>query len=151
MKIVKAFRFGTLAFQVLTLIVLGLTLHTVFSVLSNAMIGNTFKLDTQIDQSTGDRKLTLNARPTNGGFLGANMYLELGVLNEDGEYVTRNSTSAYLGSGEQRTLALNLVITKDEALKYNITEGSGFLEITFRIRTLADLVGFQNTMKVKAG
>lgn len=151
MKAVRAFRFGVLAFQILTLIVLGLTLQTVFSLLSNALAGNTFNLKMNVDQSTGDRRLVLNAKPSNGGFLGVSMYLELGVLNENGEYVTRNSTSAYIASGEQRSLTLDLLITKEEAMKYNLTEGSGLLEISINIRTFADLVGFQNTMKMKAG
>jgi len=150
LKVSRALGIGILIFQVLTLIILVLALHTIGSVLSSALSGDTIKLNININQSTGDKMLTLNAKPSNGGYLGANVYIDLSVLDDDGVIIARNSTSVYIGPGGKASLVLSLVVTKDDALRYNLTQGGGFVEITFRIRTLADFVGFQNTMKMKS-
>ena len=150
-KVVKALRFCIIGLVLLTIVLFVLGLYSLFSGLVGAVSGDTFGLKLNKNDPPGDWSLTLNANPRNNGVLGVRLSIHLGILNSSGEYIAANSTSVYIAPGGQSPFSLILTIPYEYVQQYNLTGEQGapvVFEMVFGIRTLADLVGFTQTMKI---
>ena len=103
------------------------------------------------DNPNGDWTLTLNANPRNNGVLVERVFLQLGILNLDGEYIARNSTSVYIEPGGQKPFILVLTIPSEVVQEYLSSgqEANVAFEMKFGISTLWDLVGLTQVMRIK--
>jgi hypothetical protein len=151
LKIVKALKVGIIALQLITVLVLAISLHTLFSGLSSAVSTDGLSLKVNADESTGDLLFLVRANPRNSGFLGLNLFFEAGLLNLDEECIAKNSTSINIDAGAQHPFTLTLRVQAEDVKDNHIDQNQGILEITFRISTLGDRVGFTNTLRVRGG
>lgn len=149
--VVKALKFCIIGLVLLTIILFVLGVHTLFTGLMGAISGNTFHLKLNKNDPPNDWSLTFDASPRNNGFLGISLFIRIGILNSTGQYIAVNSTSVYVAPGGQSPFSLVLTIPYEEVQKYNFTEEQGapvVFEMMFGIRTLGDLVGFTQTMRI---
>ena len=149
MKPARTLRYTIIGLIVLTILLFALSIYTLFTGLFSAIQGDAFpppNLD--IDEPTGDWRLTLDARPGNDGIIGVKLFIQLGVLSLDGEYLAKNSTSVYIDPRGQTQLSLTLLIPSEDIQNY-LDEEEGIFEMKFGISTLADLVGFMQTMRIR--
>jgi len=150
-KVIRILRFCVIGLVLLTVILFALGLYTLFSGLLGAVSSDTFGLDLDKDRPSGNWVLRLNANPRNNGILGERLSLGIGILDANGQYIVVNSTSVSIAPGEQRSFSLTLTIPYETVQKYNLdaTQGADVVfELLFGIRTLGDLVGFQQTMRI---
>ena len=147
----KAIRFSIIILQVATLIMALLCLHTLLTVLSTAISGETFNLEMNMDESTGDFLFNINGNLINKGYLDVKLSFELAILNADGERIETNSTSMNIKAGSTNPFSLNLRIPVEMVQDIYLDGNAGFLEVTFTVRMLGELVGFTNILKVGGG
>jgi hypothetical protein len=151
LKAVRAFGVLVAFVQLASVIALGASLFTIFSVASSAASGEAMTMEMTIDKATGVGVLTLEASPMNNGFLAANIAIDVGMVDEEGSYIARDSTSVSLGAGEQEPLSLSLTIPADVILEVIEEDVEGYFEVTLDIRTLYDMVSVTNTMRIRGG
>jgi len=150
-KVIRILRFCIIGLVLLTVILFALGLYTLFTGLVGAISSDTFGLDLDKDGPSGDWSLKLNANPRNNGILGERLALSIGILDANGHYIVVNSTSVSIAPGEQRAFSLTLTIPYETVQKYNLnaTQGADVVfELLFGIRTLGDLIGLQQTMRI---
>jgi len=148
MNKIKALRLGIIGFEVLTIALCLLSVYTLFNALSTAISGGTMNLNLTRDESTGEWRFILNGSPRNTGFLGITLFFEVAVLDLDGLDIARNSTSVFIPAGGTNEFSLSLTIPPDVVPGGNLEEAEGYFELRFAVRTLADLVGFTNTLRI---
>lgn len=153
--VIRAFKYCIIVLVVLTVVMFALSLHTLISGIMGAISGigeSALKLNT--DDPTGAWSLTFSGTPRNTAFLPENVGFSIGLLDGDGKYIAVDSTSVNIAAGEQKTFSLILTIPPEQVQKYNLNGtqvGDVTFELKFSIRTLGDLVGFTQTMKISAG
>ena len=133
----------------MTILALGVTLLTFFSILSNAFVGETLRMSMGVDEATGDWKVAMKASPRNSGLLGVTMGFEMGILNPEGTYMARNSTSVRIDPGASRSLTLVLSVPADVAKENGLQQNRGTLDIVISVKTLWDLVEVKNAWRVQ--
>jgi hypothetical protein len=151
LKAVRAFGVLVAFVQLASVVALGASLFTIFSVASSAASAEAMAMEMTIDRATGVGVLTLEASPMNNGFLDANIAIDVGMVDEEGGYIARDSTSVSLGAGEQELLSLSLTIPADVILEAVEEDVEGYFEVTLDIRTLYDMVGVTNIMRIRGG
>ncbi len=149
MKRIKALRLGIIGFEVLTIALCVLSVYTLFNALSTAISGGTLNLNLDVDESTGEWRFVLNGNPRNGGFLGITLFFEVAVLDLSGQDIARNSTSVYIPAGGANQFSLSLTIPPELVPGGSLEEAEGYFELRFAVRTLGDLVGFTNILKIR--
>jgi hypothetical protein len=151
-KAIKILRYCILGLVLLTIALFIISLYSLIIGLSSAISGgSTFGLNLNKDNPNGDWTLTLNANPRNNGVLNERVFLQLGILNSDGEYIASNSTSVYIEPRGQKSFSLVLTIPHDVVQEYleSGQEVNVTFEMKFGISTLWDLVGFTQVMRIK--
>lgn len=151
MNLVRSLKFGIIGLVVLTVVLLVLSLHTLITGLSGAISDDTFGLKLDKNNSTGDWLLTLDANPRNNAFIDMRLFVEIQITAFDGEYIAGNSTLVYISPGSRSPFSLIIVIPRDYVDKYKLDGEQGapvWFEMKFGIRTLGDLVGFTQTMRI---
>jgi len=149
-NVVKALRFCIIGLVLLTIVLFTVSLYTLFTGLLGAI--STFG-PPQLNKNTptGDWELTFEANPRNNGVLGVRLFIHLGIRNSSGEYIAVNSTSVYIAPGGQSPFSLTLTIPYEVVQKYSLAGEQGarvVFEMMFGIRTLGDLVGFTQIMRI---
>ena len=139
--------FATLV-QFASLAAFGLTMYTVYGVLSNSMQGG-MDFDMTLDEATGVGTLSVELAPSNPSYLEAEFTFELSLLDSDNETVASGSDSVRMPPGSSGTLSLELEVSRAD-IERIATEGSS-LEVTLSLRTLYDLVGFSDTLTLEGG
>ncbi|HLE74741.1 MAG TPA: hypothetical protein VI864_01675 [Candidatus Bathyarchaeia archaeon] len=150
-KVIRILKFFIIGLVLLTIVLFGLGVYTLFSGLMGAVSSDTFGLDLDQSAPSGDWVLRLNASPRNNGILEERLFLSIGLLDANGEYIAVNSTSVNIAPGAQSPFSLTLTIPYATVQRYNLnaTQGADVVfELLFGIRTLGDLVGFQQTMRI---
>jgi len=150
-RTLRVLRFAIIGLIVLTLVLLAVSLYTLFMGLTGAVGGDTFKLSVKIDEATGAILFRLDGNPRNGGLLSIKITFEVAVLSLEGQYVARNSTAVYIEPGARKPLTLTLFISQEDVQRYNLQELRGSFEYKFGITTLWDLVGILQVVKIKGG
>lgn len=145
----KALGLFIIALQLGTLAVLGLSLYTLFNVLSTAISAETFSMKLNIDERTGDWVFTLDANPKNTGVLDVRLSFRIAVVDLNGQLIAENSKSVYIEPGGASPFSLSIVVPAEIAQTQELQENKGAMEVTFSVRTLGDLVGFTNVLKIE--
>ena len=147
-------KFCVIGLVVLTIILLVLSLYTVINGLVGAISGDTFELELDKDNPGGDWILRFDGNPRNSGILGEKFSFSIGLLDANDKYIVVNSTAFSIAPGEKKPFTLTLTLPYETVQKYNLNEtqtANVTFELLFGIRTLGDLVGFQQTMRIGAG
>lgn len=152
-KIVRILRFSIIGLIVLTVLLFVLSLHTLFIGLSGAVSGGSFHLELDKNRAGGNWLLRFNGNPKNSGLIGTRMIIAIRILDLNGRYIAANSTSVALAPGEQKPFSLVLTIPFDEVQQYNLnaTQTQVVFEMNFGIRTLGDLIGFTQILRITSG
>jgi hypothetical protein len=151
-RTIKWLRRCIIVLVVLTVILFVLGLYGLIRGLVDAVSGDSFGLELDKDDPSGDWTLTFNANPKNNGIMDVKLFIDLGIRNSSGTYIVRNSTSVYIPPGGQKSFSLVMTIPYAEVQRYNLTDehmgADVTFEMTFGIRTMADLIGFTQTMRI---
>ena len=153
-KVIRILRFCVIGLVAITIILLLLSVYTMINGLVGAISGDTFKLDLDKDNPGGDWILRFDGNPHNSGILGEKLSISIGLLDPNDHYITVNSTEVGIAPGEKKPFALTLTIPYETVQKYNLNEtqtADVTFELLFGIRSLGDLIGFQQTMRIGAG
>ncbi|MEM3718423.1 MAG: hypothetical protein QXD45_00135 [Candidatus Bathyarchaeia archaeon] len=150
-KAIRILRFGIIGVALLTLVLFALGFYTLITGLVGAISSGAFRLELDKDGPSGCWALRLDANPRNNGLLEERLVLGIGLLDSNGKYIVVNSTSVSLAPGEKLSFSLTLTIPYETVRKYNLNATKGadvVFELVLGIRTLDDLVGFQQTMRI---
>lgn len=147
----KALRVGIVLFQLFSICVLALSLHTLFSVLSTVISGETLNFGLDIDESTEDWMFTLDAHLMNKGYIGVKLSFELSILTLDEKSIAKNVTSVYIKAGGSQSFSMNLFLPAEVVRSNNLVEEEGSMKINFTVRTFWNLIGFTNILKIGGG
>ena len=151
-NVIRALRFSIISLILLTVALFAVSTYTLINGLSGAISGDSFHLQLDKSNSTGDWTITITASPRNTAFLGTKLFVNLGILNSSGAYIAHNSTSVNIAPGGQTPLSLILTIPYAEVQKYGLggeQVATVTFEMIFGIRTLWDLVGFTQVMRIE--
>ena len=137
--------------QLGTVLALGLSIYTIYGIASSTASGEAMGVEMTYDEATGAGVFRLRALPMNKGFLGADLSIGIGALDEGGNYIARNSTTVRLEAGHWEQVSLSLNIPADLLRDVMQGESEECFEVVLDIRTLFDLVGVSNTMRIQGG
>ena len=146
-------KFGIIGVILLTVTLFALSVHTLFTGLTGAVSEGTFGLNLDKNGPNGDWVLRFNGNPKNPGLMGTSVFIQIGILDLTGQPIAMNSTLVTLSPGEQRSFTLVLTIPYTDVQHYNLTgtQAQAVFEMNFGIRTLFNLVGFTQTMRIAGG
>lgn len=144
----KALKLGALVLAVITFLILVVSLYNLISFLGTAISGESFGLDMNKNESTGEFVFSFNASPRNDGILPVSMYLEITFFDLDDNMVATNSSLSYIGVDNNQTLSFSLVIPSDFVQGDELQGDEGYMQMTMSIRTLGNLVGLTQILKI---
>ncbi|MCJ7574729.1 hypothetical protein MUO93_10800 [Candidatus Bathyarchaeota archaeon] len=150
LKSSKALGLLLLVIQVAGMLAFVVSVHTIFAVIRSAVPNGGQVIPVEIDENTGMAKLTFTMSPGNGGFIGASLSVQVGIVAPDGQYLAMNSTKLYLDPGSRKNIEMTLKVPVERFNEYAAGGGTS-LEVQTGVRTLQDLVGFSTTIRAKGG
>ena len=145
MKAVKVIGIVLLVVQITSVMAFGLSFHTLTSILMTTLSGEPLQLEMNFDH-TGRGEMVVEFLPQNQGFLDADMTLKVGAIDRYGEYIAFNSTLAHINAGSIRAMSLKIEFTPDD---YERLVQDSSIEVTVGLRTLNDLVGISNSLRME--
>lgn len=151
MRAARVFGVLVLFVQLATVMALGLSIYTIFTIASSTASGDSMGVEMAYNEATGVGVLRVRALPMNRGFLEADLAVGIGVSDEGGNNIATNSTSVLLGAGDYEPISLSLAVPADVMRDIMQGEAEGYFEVNLDIRTLFDMVGVSNTMKIRGG
>lgn len=128
--------------------IFALSLHSIIGTLARIQSEEAMKISAEMDENTGDLKFLLEANPRNQGFLGVNLLVDIAIYDTHDNLLSMNSTSVYVDPGGNQHFSLTLTIPRENLPRDPQQEMKGSFEINFDIKTLGDLIGFRNTLKI---
>lgn len=137
--------------QVGTVAAFGLSLYTVSTVLANTLSGGGMSFEITQDPATGGGVMQVELRPSNPSYLDADLSLEVNLLDSGGDSIAGDSATAHLAAGASETLSLELQVSPSDMERIAQGGMEPSLEITVGLRTLYDLVGVTNTIRMQGG
>lgn len=150
MKSSKALGILLLVIQVAGMLAFVVSVHTIFAVMRSVVPNGGQVIPVEIDENTGIAKLTFTMSPGNGGFIGASLSVQVGIVAPGDQYLAMNSTKLYLNPGSRKSLEMTLKVPVERFNEYAAGSGTS-LEVQTGVRTLQDLVGFSTTIRAKGG
>lgn len=148
LKASRILEIGIIIFQVASIALFGLSLHSIISTLIGIQSEEAIRVSTQMDVSREGLKIILEANPRNQGFLSISLLLEVAIYDADNHLISRNSTTVHLDPGRAQYLSLTLVISRENLPQEPQQNMKGIFELTFEIKTLGDLIGSQNRLRI---
>ena len=136
---------------ILTVAIFVVSFYNLFTFLGNIVTGETFSLNFIEDELSGDLLLSLDANPRNDGFLDISLSIELTVFDLNDHIIAEDSTSFNINAGSSHPLSLSLAIPAGTVGNGGLQGDEGYMHMKLTVRTLADLVGFTNIMKIGGG
>jgi hypothetical protein len=128
----------------------GLSLHTMAGVVIGTISGRELGLEMNVEELGGPGSMELSLEPYNPGFLEVTATLEIKLLDDLGVPLDTDYETLTLKPKETQPMSLRLEISASDVMR--IVEGmETTLEVTVRLRTLYDLVGIANTIKLEVG
>ena len=128
----------------------GLSLHTMAGVVMGTISGGEIGIEMNVDELGGLGSMELNLTTNNPGFLEATASLEIMILDNLGAPLDTDYETVILQPGDSQTVNLRLEISASDIMR--IVEGmETSVEVTISLRTLYDLVGITNTIKLEVG
>jgi len=128
----------------------GLSLHTMAGVVMGSISGGEMGIEMNVEEPGGPGSMELNLSPQNPGFLKATATFEITILDELGTPLDTDYETVTLQPGDSQPVNLRLEISASDITR--IVEGmETSVEVTIGLRTLYDLVGIANTIKLEVG
>lgn len=128
----------------------GLSLHTMAGVVIGTISGRELGLEMNVEELGGPGFMELSLEPYNPGFLEVTATLEIKLLDDLGVPLDTDYETLILKPKETQPMSLRLEVSASDVMR--IVEGmETTLEVTVRLRTLYDLVGIANTIKLEVG
>jgi len=128
----------------------GLSLHTMAGVVMGTISGGEMGLEMNVEELGGPGSMELNLSPQNPGFLEATATFEIRILDDLGTPLDTDYEAVTLQPGDSQLVNLRLEISASDITR--IVEGmETSVEVTIGLRTLYDLVGITNTIKLEVG
>ncbi|NQT08282.1 hypothetical protein HQ586_04325 [Candidatus Bathyarchaeota archaeon] len=126
----------------------GLSLHTMAGVVMGTISGGEMGIEMNVDELGGPGSMELNLSPQNPGFLEATATFEIMILDDLGTPLGTDYETVILKPGDSQPVNLRLEISASDIMR--IVEGmETSFEVTISLRTLYDLVGITNTIKLE--
>jgi hypothetical protein len=126
----------------------GLSLHTMAGVVMGTISGGEMGIEMNVEELGGLGSMELNLSPQNPGLLEATATFEIRILDDLGAPLDTDYESVILQPGESQSVNLRLEISASDIMR--IAEGmETSVEVTIGLRTLYDLVGITNTIKLE--
>jgi len=136
---------------ILTITIFAVSFYNLFSFLGNIVTGEALNLNMIEDVSSGDFLLSLEANPRNNGFLDISVSIELKIIDLYDQVIAEDSTSFNINAGSSHPLSLSLTIPASMIGDGALQGDEGYMQVRLTVRTLSDLVGFTNVMKIGGG
>jgi hypothetical protein len=136
---------------ILTIAIFAVSFYNLFSFLSNIVTGETLNLNMVEDVSSEGFLLSLEANPRNNGFLDISVSIELKIIDLYDRVIAEDSASFIISAGSSHPLSLSLAIPASMVGDRGLQGNEGYMQMRLTVRTLYDLVGFTNVMKVGGG
>jgi len=128
----------------------GLSLHTMAGVVIGTISGRELGLEMNVEELGGPGFMELSLEPYNPGFLEVTATFEIKLLDDLGVPLDTDYETLILKPKETQPMSLRLEVSASDVMR--IVEGmETTLEVTVRLRTLYDLVGIANTIKLEVG
>jgi len=150
LKKTKALGLTTRILTVFTVVILVLSIYNLFSFISSVS-SETFSLNLNKNEDTGDFVFKFNANPRNNGLLGISLLLELTVLDADNRIIDTNSTYVYIEARGSQSFSITLTIPAEFVPGGKLQNAKGYFQMKMSVRTLGDLVGFTQIIKIGSG
>jgi hypothetical protein len=151
MKPSKALGVVILVLQLASVLAFSLAVHTMVDVSMNMAQSEALVIEMEMDEASGLAVVRTAANPKNGGLLGLDIEIGLGITDNDDNFLSSDSTQLHLEPGEQKALALSLQIPVLEIQERMFRGEEVFLDLELKFRTLYDLVSVKNVMKLPLG
>ena len=151
-KKIRVLRYCIVGLVLLTVVLLAVSVYTLIYGLTGAISGSGFGLKLDTNGPNGDWILRFDGSPRNPGFLSTRLFIHIGVLDPAGQYIVSNSSSVDIPPGGQSRFSVVLTIPLAAVQKYSLNQTQGAqatFELIFGIRTLGDLVGFTQTLRIQ--
>jgi len=128
----------------------GLSLHTMAGVVMGTISGGEMGIEMNVEELGGPGSMELNLSPQNPGFLEATATFEILILDDLGVPLDTDYETVTLQPGDSQLVNLRLEISAFDITR--IVEGmETSVEVTIGLRTLYNLVGITNTIKLEVG
>ncbi len=134
----------------LAILVAAVSLHTIFGFIFS-ITGETFRLNLSRNESSGDWELAFNANARNSGLLGLSLFIELTILDLDEKIVAIDSRQVYIGAGGSQVFSITLTIPSEFVPVGDIQNARGLFQLRMSVKTLGDLVGLTQILKIGSG
>lgn len=102
-------------------------------------------------ESTGDYVLTLSMNPGNNAFLDVSLSLEIKFLDVDRQVVAVDSKYVVLKPGGNQSVSLTLNVPSEFVPEGDLGKVQGYFQMTMSIRTVGDLIGLTQVMRIRSG
>jgi len=150
LKKVRALRLSIRVLLVFTIVILVVSLYTLFSFISS-ISSETFNLSLTKNEATGDLMFKFNANPRNNGLLGISLLFELTILDPDYRIIATNSTYVYIEADGSQSFSITLTVPAEFVPGGELQNAKGYFQMKMNVRTLGDLVGFTQIIKIGSG
>lgn len=147
----RALKLSIKVLEVVTIIVCVAGLYNLIAFISGIASWGSFGPQLTKDESTGDWTLTFAGSPRNNGFLGVSLSLELTISDLDQKVIATNSTTVQIGPGGSQAISLVMKIPAELVPGGDLAAAKGYFEMKMGVRTLGDLMGLSQVMKVGGG
>jgi hypothetical protein len=148
MRASRSFSIAILIFQLSSIIAFGLSIHTIIDVSMNMASRENLLIEVIMDENLGIAKIRTEATARNDGLLGINIRVDLDVRDEHNNILASDKQFIHLDPGEERHLALSISAPVSEIQRLMSLNSKVFLNLDMGLRTLYDLVGVSNSMRV---
>lgn len=151
MKPSKALGVVILVLQLASVLAFGLAVHAMVDVSMNMAQSEALVIEMEMDEASGQAVVRTAANPRNGGLLGLDIEISLGITDDEDNFLASDSTQLHLEPGEEKALALALQLPVWEIQERMFRGEEVFLDLELKFRTLYDLVSVKNVMKLPLG
>jgi hypothetical protein len=151
MKPSKALGVVILVLQLASVLAFGLAVHAMVDVSMNMAQSEALVIEMEMDEASGQAVVRTAANPRNGGLLGLDIEISLGITDYEDNFLASNSTQLHLEPGEEKAMALALQLPVWEIQERMFRGEDVFLDLELKFRTLYDLVSVKNVMKLPLG
>ena len=150
-RTIRVLRYSVIGMTLLTIILFALSVFTLVNGLSGTISGGGFGLKLDKNGPNGDWILRFSGSPRNTGFIGTSFFLQIGILDPDGQYIALNSSAVDVPAGQERPFTVTLDIPYQAVQTYGLNQTQGSraeFELIFSIKTLDGLVGLSQTLRI---
>ncbi len=146
----QALKLSTRILIVFTILILVISLYSILSLIFSITSG-TSNMNLDKNESTGDYMLSFSLNPRNNAFLDVSLFLEIKILDLNKQVIATESKYVIIKPGGTQSLSLNLTIPSEFVPEGDLEKAQGYFQLTMSIKTLGDLIGLTQVMRIGSG